>query len=194
MTPTEDIINREAEKATKVLKKGGIIVYPTDTIWGIGCDATNRKAVDKVYKLKKRIPQKSLIVLIRDKEELMHYVDMVPDMLWDFAENVTSPLTVIYQNARRLPKNIIAPDGTVAIRITQDTFCRKLIHLSGKPIVSTSANISGGKTPLVYSMISEDILNSVDYVVDYKRNEITEVRPSTIVKITEEGQIDILRS
>ncbi len=193
MSADDLIIESEAKKASRVLKKGGVIVYPTDTIWGIGCDATNKKAVDKVYKLKHRILEKSLIMLICDKNVLQNYVEEVPEMLWDFMGSIDAPLTVIYPQAKNLPSSIIAPDGTVAIRITADKFCCSLINELGKPIVSTSANISGDKTPLVYSMIDEKILKKADYVVDFKRNRVTEVRPSTIVKITNDGLIDILR-
>ena len=186
-------MKNEIDKIVKVLKKGGIIVYPTDTVWGIGCDATNKKSIEKIYKLKHRYQEKSFIILVKDKEEVLKYVGEAPGILWDFAEQFNTPLTVIYPNAQNLPKNVIAPDGSVAIRITKDEFCRKIIENLGKPIISTSANISGEMPPLVYSMISKEILKNADYVVEFKRNKITEIKPSTIIKISDDGQIDIVR-
>ena len=186
-------MENEITKIVKVLKKGGIVVYPTDTVWGIGCDATNKKTVEKIYSLKHRFHDKSFIVLVKDKDQVLSYVKEVPEILWDFADQFNTPLTVIYPNAQNLPNNVIAPDGSVAIRITKDNFCMKIIEELGNPIISTSANFSGEITPLVYSMISKDILKSADYVAQYKRNKVTEIRPSTIIRITENGQIDIIR-
>lgn len=187
-------MENDIKKIVDILRKGGIIVYPTDTIWGIGCDATNKKAIEKIYRLKHRIHEKSFIVLVKDKEELLKYVETAPELVWDFAEQINSPLTVIYSNAKNLPPNVISADGSVAIRITKDEFCKKIIENLGKPIISTSANISGEIAPLVYSMISEEILNNVDYVSEYKRQKVTEIKPSTIIKITEDGQIEIIRN
>lgn len=187
-------MEEEVKKIVEILKKGGIVVYPTDTIWGIGCDATNKKAIEKVYKLKHRIQEKSFIVLVKDKEELLKYVEEAPDILWDFAEQFTNPLTIIYPKAKNLPPNLVAPDGSVAIRITKDEFCQKIIENLNKPIISTSANISGDTPPLVYSMISSDIIKYADYVAEYKRNKVTEIKPSTIIKITPDGQLDIVRN
>jgi len=186
-------MENEIKIIVDVLKKGGIIVYPTDTIWGIGCDATNKKAIEKIYKLKHRIHEKSFIILVKDKEELSNYVGNTPDVLWDFAEHFNSPLTVIYPHAQNLPKNVIGEDNSVAVRITKDNFCKKIIEKLGKPIISTSANISGELPPCVFSMISEEILKNVDYVTEYKRDKVTEIKPSTIIKITEDGQIEIIR-
>jgi len=186
-------MENEINKIVKVLKRGGIIVYPTDTVWGIGCDATNKKSIEKIYKLKRRFQEKSFIILVKDKKEIFKYVGDTPDILWDFADQFNTPLTVIYPNAQNLPKNVIAPDGSVAIRITKDEFCKKIIENLGKPIISTSANISGEIPPLVYSMISEEILKFADYVAEFKRNKVTEIKPSTIIKITDDGLIDIVR-
>jgi len=187
-------MEEEINKIVQILKKGGIIVYPTDTIWGIGCDATNKKAIEKIYKIKRRIQEKSFIILVKDKEELLRYVGDTPDILWDFAEQFNNPLTIIYPGAKNLPQNVVAPDGSVAIRITKDEFCKKIIENLNKPIISTSANISGDTPPLVFSMISDEIIKSVDYVAEYKRHRVTEIKPSTIIKITADGQLDIVRN
>jgi len=187
-------MEKEIEKAALYVKKGGIIVYPTDTLWGIGCDATNKKSIERIYMIKRRLHEKSFIVLVDQKEALMQYVREVPDCVWDFIDNYKMPLTVVYPGAQNLPDNIIAPDKTIAIRITKDPFCKALIKAIGKPLVSTSANISGEKPPFAYSMIQDEVLKQVDYVVDYKRHTITETKASTIIKITDDGQIDIIRN
>lgn len=186
-------MEQEVQKIVEVLKKGGVIVYPTDTIWGLGCDATNKKAIEKIYKIKKRIQEKSFIILVGRREDVFNYVGEVPEILWDLTSQFNNPLTVIYPGAKNLPSNIIAPDGSVAIRITKDDFCKKIIEALGKPIISTSANISGDDAPCVFSMINRDILKNVDYVVEYKRDKVTEIKPSTIIRITEDAQIDIVR-
>jgi len=187
-------IHAEVEKTTQIMKKGGVVLYPTDTIWGLGCDAKNKKAVDKIYKIKHRVAEKSLIILLGSYCDLDLYVENVPDFLDDFTSQFSAPLTIIYPKAKNLPKSIIAPDGSIAIRVVKDDFCQELIKNFGGPIVSTSANISGDISPLYYAMIKPEIISKVDYVVDYKRDKITEIRPSTIVKITDEGLIDIIRN
>jgi len=187
-------MENDIEKIVHVLSKGGLFIYPTDTIWGIGCDATNKKAIDKIYKLKHRIQEKSFIILVKDKQDVLNYVLKVPDIAWDFIEQFNAPLTVVYPRAKNLPPNAVAPDGSVAIRITKDSFCAKIIEKFGKPIISTSANVSGDVPPLVYSMISKEILDKVNYVSEYKRDKVTEIKPSTIIKIDDEGQIEIIRN
>ncbi|MDD3876605.1 MAG: L-threonylcarbamoyladenylate synthase [Bacteroidales bacterium] len=184
----------EVEKTVEILQKGGLIVYPTDTLWGIGCDATNKKSIERIYQIKRRLHEKSFIVLVNSKETVLNHVKEVPEYVWDFIDSYQMPLSVIYPGAHNLPDNIIAPDKTIAIRITKDPFCRALIDALGKPLVSTSANISGEKSPFAFSMIQEEILNQVDYVVNYKRVKITETKASTIIKISEEGQIEIIRN
>jgi L-threonylcarbamoyladenylate synthase len=187
-------IDEEIEKSLQVLKQGGIIIYPTDTIWGIGCDATNTKAVRRIYQLKKRQEQKTFIVLLADKNSIPDFVDDVPEIAWDLLESYEKPLTIIYKNAKNLAKNLIRQDKTIAIRVTRDEFSRRLIEEFGKPIVSTSANISGGENPLTFNMISETILNKVDYVVDLYHQSMNEVKPSTIIKFHDNGEFEIIRS
>ena len=184
----------EIKKAVEVLKAGGTILYPTDTIWGIGCDATNNKAVQKVFKIKERKFAKSLIILLDTEEKLTDYVKEVPDTARDLLGNITTPLTIIYPNAKNLAKNVIAKDKTIAIRIVKNEFCQKLISSFNKPIVSTSANISDGTIPLTFSDISPEIIKNVDYVVDLHKNNIQQIKPSTIIKLEEDGQFTVIRS
>lgn len=186
-------MKQEIRNCIEVLRKGGTILYPTDTIWGIGCDATNPKAVQKIFKIKKRMENKSLIVLLDRKEKLQEYVTSVPEIALDLVDNVKTPLTIIYPNARNLARNIIADDGTIAIRLTHFEFCYKLIRMFGKPIVSTSANISGQPPPLIFKNISKDIINQVDYTVSMGREEIRGTKPSTIIKLTSDGEFEIIR-
>ena len=169
-----------------------ILLYPTDTIWGIGCDATNKIAVDKIYKLKKREESKSLIILVDSFEMLLNYVDEVPNEINKFLKNTTKPTTVIYNNPKNLPNSLIAKDNTIAIRIVNKGFAHKLIKQFGKPIVSTSANISGKKTPLSFNEISSVIKNKVDFVVDNLQGKGC-LKSSKIIKFVN-GEINILRS
>lgn len=167
------------------------ILYPTDTVWGIGCDATNEAAVEKIYQLKKRKESKSLIILVASIEMLQQYLDEIPIKALAVIKNAINPTTIIYNNPKNLAKNTIASDNTIAIRIPQDDFCIQLIKEFGKPIVSTSANISGEATPKSFLMISEKIINSVDYIVDLNKDK-TSQKSSTILKIVDESII-ILR-
>ena len=183
-----DIVN-----AIRVLEQGGIILYPTDTIWGIGCDATNSKAVDKIYHIKRRTEAKSLIILLDNFEKLSDYVEKVPDITSDLLASITNPVTIIYSNARRLAQNVIAADGTIAIRIVKDDFCNELIRRFGKPIVSTSANISGVEPPVVFSQIVDEIKKSIDYIVSYKQDYFTRSKPSTIIRLRDDGMYTIIR-
>lgn len=187
-------IDREIEKARKVLASGGIIVYPTDTIWGIGCDATNSKAIRRIYQLKKRSEKKTLIVLVSRKEDISNYVKEVPPTLYDLMESYQKPLTIIYNNAQNLAKNLISDDNTIAIRVTRDEFSRRLINEFGKPIVSTSANFSGDFTPLTFNMIAPGILNNVDYVVDMYHDSMNEVKASTVIRLRDNGEFEVVRS
>lgn len=189
----EPCMKQEIRNCIDVLRKGGTILYPTDTIWGIGCDATNARAVQKVFKIKKRMENKSLIVLLDRKENLSTYVEPIPDIALDLIGSVTSPLTIIYPNARNLAKNIIARDGTIAIRLVRFEFCYKLVRMFGKPVVSTSANISGQNSPLMFKSIREEIINQVDYAVNLFREEIRETKPSTIIKLKTNGEFEIIR-
>lgn len=183
----------EILKAYDVLKKGGVILYPTDTVWGIGCDSTNNKAVDKVFKIKKRPDQKSMIVLLDQPEKLYQYVDKIPDIAFDLMKSISTPLTIVYPNAKNVTKSLISDDGTLAIRVVRDEFCKKLISLLNKPLVSTSANLSGQPTPLLFSKISKEIINNVDYVVRYGQDKINQVKPSTIIKFNLTGEYEIIR-
>lgn len=181
------------QKAIEVLKSGGIILYPTDTIWGIGCDATKAEAVEKVYALKQRKDSKSMIVLLDEEPKLNRYVKDVPGLAWDILEMSEEPLTIIYDDARNLAPNVIAEDGSVGIRVTQDSFCQQLIRKFGKPIVSTSANISGEAAPRNFSEVSENIKQGVDYIVEYRQQETRKAQASKIIKLSNDGRIKILR-
>lgn len=183
----------DIEKSLKVLLEGGTLLYPTDTIWGLGCDATNQAAVQKIYRIKSRSEAKSLIILIDDFAKLSTYVESVPAITSDLLESITNPVTIIYSNARKLASNVIAPDGTIAIRIVKDDFCKALINRFGKPIVSTSANISGVEPPALFSQVSDDIKNAVDYIVTYKQDFFTRAKPSTIIRLRDDGMYTIIR-
>lgn len=183
----------DLKKAVEVLKSGGIILYPTDTIWGIGCDATNIEAVKRIYDIKKREDSKSMLVLMENPALLDRYVDQVPDVAWDLVEISTTPLTVIYPGAKNLASNLIAEDGTIGIRFTKEEFTSKLLQRFRRPIVSTSANISGEKSPAFFDEISEEIKDAVDYIVEYRQDDRTASKPSSIIKLGPGGQIDILR-
>ncbi|MGF6847131.1 L-threonylcarbamoyladenylate synthase [Chitinophaga sp. W3I9] len=179
--------------AMPVLRTGGLILYPTDTIWGIGCDATDEKAVQKIYTLKKRSESKSLVVLLADVKDLLHYVaNPRPDMA-DIIAGFTRPTTVIYEGALGLAPNVISEDGSIAIRIVKDPFCRHLIKRLRKPLVSTSANVSGEPSPASFRDVSASIRNGVDYVVNYRQNDETPSAASRIIRINKDGSIVIIR-
>ncbi|WP_321348423.1 L-threonylcarbamoyladenylate synthase [uncultured Draconibacterium sp.] len=183
----------DLKKAVEVLKNGGVILYPTDTIWGIGCDATNAEAVKRIYDIKKREDSKSMLVLMENPALLDRYVDEVPEVAWDLVEISTTPLTVIYPGAKNLAANLIADDGTIGIRFTKEEFTRQLLQRFRRPIVSTSANISGEKSPAFFDEISEEIKDAVDYIVEYRQDDHNASKPSSIIKLGPGGQIDILR-
>jgi L-threonylcarbamoyladenylate synthase len=185
----EDEINISVD----FLRKGKVILYPTDTIWGIGCDATRQKPVDRIYRLKQRFESKSMIILLDQAEKLATYVKKVPPIAFDLIERYLEPLTIIYPNARNVAKNVVAEDGTVAIRIVRNEFCRKMISLFGKPVVSTSANLSGQPSPLAFSKIPAEIKKGVDHVVDYNRDIIVGTKPSTIIRLYENGEFEVIR-
>jgi L-threonylcarbamoyladenylate synthase len=184
----------DLKKALEVLQNGGTILYATDTIWGIGCDATNSRAIDKVYKIKFRKQEKSLIILADGMNMIEKYVANVPDLVKELVESYKDPLTIIYNNARKLPKNLIPDDGTIAIRIPKDEFCLKLIGMLGKPITSTSANVSGEPNPLSFHKINTKIKEAVDYICTSNQYRLTTVKPSTILRVNDDGQIQILRN
>ncbi|NQU53130.1 MAG: threonylcarbamoyl-AMP synthase [Bacteroidetes bacterium] len=183
----------DLKKAVEVLKSGGVILYPTDTIWGIGCDATNPEAVQRIYDIKHREDSKSMLVLMKNAALLERYVDDVPEVAWDLVEISTTPLTVIYQNAKNLAPNLIAKDGSIGIRFTKEKFTCNLLQRLRKPLVSTSANISGEKSAAIFDEISDEIKSQVDYIVEYRQNDTTVAQPSSIIKLGSGGKIEIIR-
>ena len=172
---------------------GGLILYPTDTIWGIGCDATNEEAVRKVYALKRRSDHKAMLLLMDSSAKLNYYVQEVPYVAWDLIELADSPLTVIYSGARNVAPNLLAEDGSVGIRITQEEFSHKLCERFRKPLVSTSANVSGAPSPANFSEISETIKSGVDYIVRYRQEDLSKAAPSHIIKLGAGGLVKIIR-
>jgi L-threonylcarbamoyladenylate synthase len=183
----------EIEDALSALQKGKVILYPTDTIWGLGCDATNENAVEKIYSIKKRPESKSMIVLVATERDILKYV-AAPDLaVFDFIAAQSRPTTIIFDHAIGLADNLIAEDGSVAIRIVQDEFCRHLIKRLQKPIVSTSANISGDPSPKIFRDISAEIINSVDHVVKWRQDDETSSKPSQIIRWKGEGKYEVIR-
>ncbi len=191
---TEDIISENIERAIKTLKGGGVILYPTDTIWGLGCDATNRDAVDRIFAIKRRADSKSLITLALDMDMIARYVKVFPDIAASLIEVNDKPMTIIYPGAVGLADNVIAGDGSAGIRIPMDAFCKKLIAKFRRPIVSTSANLSGSKSPVIYKEIEPYIKESVDFAVDpvCESREATH-KPSQIIKVGLHNEIEIIR-
>lgn len=193
----------DLQQAVRVLRAGGVIVYPTDTVWGIGCDATNEDAVRKVYALKHRVDSKSMLVLLDGAGKLQGYVEHIPDAAWDLLECTAHdrdsqglrprPMTIIYPGAKNIAPNLIAEDGSIGIRITQEPFSKALCEQLHRPIVSTSANISGEPTAKNFRQISQAVLDAADYVCRYRRNDETEKRPSSIIKLGIDNQIQIIR-
>lgn len=176
-----------------ILEKGGTILFPTDTIWGIGCDACNAKAVDKVYSLKERDPSKPFILLADSVDMIKKYVKQVHPRIDTLLMHHVRPLTVIYEDAQNLPDNVIAQDGSVAFRVPQDPFCRALIESYGRPLVATSANVSGQPFPSKFGGISSQIIQGVDYVVKNARKEEVDNEPSVIVRLDKRGELDFIR-
>ena len=183
----------EIEKSLEVLRSGGIIIYPTDTIWGIGCDATHSNAVEKVYSIKNRTLTKSLLVLVDSTDMLAHYVPEIPEKVKDILHQSTYPTTIIYPRAKNLAGNIIADDGSVGIRIVDDEFCKQLISRYQVPIVSTSANFSGENPPSVFAEINGELLKKADYVVKWRQEDSSKGTPSAILKLEKDGNITKIR-
>lgn len=183
----------DIKEACRVMHEGGVILYPTDTIWGIGCDATNEDAVRRVYEIKRRTDSKAMLVLVDSAVKVVFYVQDVPDVAWDLIELADKPLTIIYSGARNLASNLLAEDGSVGIRVTNETFSKRLCQQFRKAIVSTSANISGQPSPSSFAEISEEIKSSVDYIVKARREEKGGAKPSGIIKLGEGGLIQIIR-
>ncbi len=180
-------------KAVEVLRSGGIILYPTDTIWGIGCDATNPLAVKRIYEIKQRVDAKSMLILMENSNLLTSYISEMPEIAWDLIEVSDKPLTIIYPGAKNLASNLYANDGSIGIRITDEPFTQQLIQRFRKPIVSTSANISGQKPPLNFSGISPEIKQLMDFIVTYRQDDLSVSHPSGIIKLGIGGQIEIIR-
>lgn len=185
---TEDI-----KKACEIMAAGGIILYPTDTIWGIGCDATNEKAVQRVYELKRRADNKAMLVLMDSEAKLDRYVSDVPDIAWDLISVSDKPLTIIYSRAKNLATNLLGADGSVGIRITNEEFSKRLCERFRKPLVSTSANVSGEPSPANFSEVSEVIKEGVDYIVNYRQDDMSKAAPSGIIKLGAGGLVQVIR-
>jgi L-threonylcarbamoyladenylate synthase len=185
-------INTEIHNAYEVIKEGGIILYPTDTVWGIGCDATNEEAVKKIYALKQREESKSMIVLINGERMMYNVFKEIPEVAWQILDLSEKPTTLILDNPRNVAKNIIAEDNTLGVRIVTDPFCFKLMERMKKPLVSTSANISGMFTPKTFKEISPEIIKGVDYVVNLHHDKVCK-KPSAIIKLTLDSQVKVIR-
>ena len=186
------IMNEEIHKAYEVIKEGGIILYPTDTVWGIGCDATNEEAVAKIYKLKQRAETQSMIVLMNGEKMIYNVFKEIPEVAWQIIDLSENPTTLVLDKPRNVAPNLIAPDQTLGIRIVKEPFCFKLMEKMKKPLVSTSANISGQPTPKSFKEISPEIIKGVDYVVNLHREKIAG-KPSTIIKLTNDSQVKVIR-
>ena len=188
-----DIQREDLKKAYEVLDGGGLILYPTDTIWGIGCDATNIAAIEQIYAIKRRNETQTMLVLVDSVEMLTNYIELMPANALELIERATRPTTVIYPKAKNLATNIIAEDGSIGIRIVKEPFCQQLIKLLGKPIVSTSANISGLQAPACFNEIAAEIKTAVDYIVRWRQNDTSSAFASSIIKIDSTGNITVLR-
>ena len=189
----KEFFEAEVETALKALEAGKVILYPTDTIWGLGCDATNEKAVEEIYKIKKRPGSKSMIVLVAEERDILKYI-AAPDLaVFDFIAAQTRPTTVIFDHAIGLAENLLAEDGSVAIRIVQDEFCRHLVKRLRKPIVSTSANISGEAAPRFYKEISEEMRSAAGHVVKWRQEDESIAEPSQIIRWRQAGDYEIIR-
>jgi len=188
------MMDKEIKKAVEVLKSGGVIVYPTDTIWGIGCDATNSKAIKKIHDIKRRVEEKTMIILVSHSDEIANYVSHVPDAAYDLIDTWQKPLTIVYKGAKNLAQNLVRDNDTVAIRVSKDDFSQKLIKAFGKAIVSTSANESGNPSPIFYKDIDNYILENADYVVGLYHSTMNVIKPSTIIEIEDSGSFRIIRS
>ena len=185
-------INQEIQKAFEIIQQGGIILYPTDTVWGIGCDATNEEAIAKIYKLKQRDDSKSMIVLMNGEKMMYNVFAKIPEVAWEILDNSERPTTLILDQPKNVAKNIIAEDNTLGIRLVKEPFCFKLMERMKRPLVSTSANISGQPTPMNFKEISQEIIKGVDYVVNLHRDKVCK-KPSAIIKLTLDSQVKVIR-
>jgi L-threonylcarbamoyladenylate synthase len=186
-------MEKDLRKSLEVLRRGGTILYPTDTIWGIGCDATSQEAVKNLLKIKERNDDKGLLILVDDPDKLSDYVAEIPDIAWELVSMSEDPLTIVYPGGINLPVNVLYNDGSVGIRVTLDDFCRELIRRFGKPVISTSANLSGEPFPSIFTEISNEIKSRVDYVVKWRQDDLSGNNPSPIIKLGLKGEIEIIR-
>ncbi len=186
-------MEEDIRQAVEVMRRGGVILYPTDTVWGIGCDATNEEAVRRVYDIKKRDYGKALICIVDSEYMLQRYVAEMPGVAWDLVEYATRPLTVVFDKAKNLATNVLAADGSVGIRVTREEFSRRLCHRFQRAVVSTSANESGEPAPACFDDISEKIKEAVDYVALSRREERTDTAPSSVIRIGRNGEVAIIR-
>jgi L-threonylcarbamoyladenylate synthase len=187
------MLRDELAKALKVVQEGGIILYPTDTIWGIGCDATNSEAVKKIYQLKRRDEAKSMIILLDTDNKLESYIQEVPSVAYDLIEFSENPLTLIMPGAKNVSPALISADGSLGVRIVKHDFCQQLIQRLRKPLVSTSANISGRPSPQNFGQIEQEIIDGVDYVVDLEQHTMERKKPSTIMRLQPDGRFEFIR-
>lgn len=191
---SNNIVNRDdINQALETLKNGGLILYPTDTIWGIGCDATNPEAIEKVFALKGRDKSKSMLILLHNDNQLASYVKEIPEVAYELIEATDRPLTIVYSGAKNLAPNALAEDGSIGIRIVDHPFCQQLLQRFRKPIISTSANISGEHSALIFDDISEKIKNGVDYIVQFGQQHKQTGVPSMIMKLDPSGKFEFLR-
>jgi len=186
-------IDSEVKKTADIIRRGGIVLYPTDTLWGIGCDPFNDKALKKIYQLKQRIEIKSMIILVCESESIYRFVDKPTPIAFDLIEQWKKPLTIVFPRAKNLPKILLQEDNTIAIRVTKERFTYSLLKELNHPITATSANFSGEPAPLNFKFISQNIKNNVDYIVDYRRDGFSENKASTIIKIDDNGSFEVLR-
>ena len=186
-------MEEEVEKCISLLKEGKVILYPTDTVWGIGCDATCEEALMRIYRIKQRNEKKSMIILLDSMQRLPMYVQKIPLIAWDLLAHVTRPTTFIYQSAYNLPEKLIHEDGTIAIRIVQNEFCRRVIKGLGRPLISTSANIAGEPTPQTFDKISQQVISQMDYVVSQDQSTSVEFKPSRLIKFLDDYNFTIIR-
>ncbi|GHT23797.1 threonylcarbamoyl-AMP synthase [Bacteroidia bacterium] len=186
-------MNSDIQQAVSVLKTGGVLLYPTDTVWGLGCDATDPQAIDRIYSIKKRAAKHSMLVLAADMRMLQTYVPQIPDVALQLLEYADKPMSIIYPDAVRLPDNLVADDASIGIRLPSDPFCCDLIRAFGKPIVSTSANISGEPAPACFAQISNAVKQSVDYIVQWRQNDRQPTAASSIIKVEKDNSFRIIR-
>lgn len=187
------IFDDDIQNCLTTLTNGGTILYPTDTVWGIGCDATNSKAVEKIFEIKKRNKEKSMIILVADEQDIAAYTTQSNPLTFDYIKGVTKPTTVIYPQAKNIAAALISEDGSIGIRVVKDKFCQMLIRQLGHPLVSTSSNISGYPPPVFFEDIDQEIKNGVDYIVQHRQEDTTPALPSTVIKLSIDGQVTILR-